>query len=109
MGTFKLRIVLSVYLRRLYSLYAHGKFTQHRGWEPEAVLNWLALAGWGSSHSNQPDPERSSTPSEAPDSTAIYSVKELISEVRVSAMNVYPSSSGTLVRLERGDAPEFVS
>ncbi|TFK84864.1 glutamyl-tRNA synthetase [Polyporus arcularius HHB13444] len=51
-----------------------------RGWEPNAVLNWLALAGWGV----QQDASRPSTSSsgqgsnQAPDSTTIMSMEDMI-------------------------------
>jgi hypothetical protein len=62
-------------------------FIQRRGWEPAAVLNWLALAGWGVQHdlvgdasvseaSFRPHPHQ-----DAPDSTMLMSLDELISEV----------------------------
>lgn len=57
--------------------------SQQRGWEPGAVLNWLALAGWGV----QQDTSDSSTPSsarrmkQAPDSTTIMSMEEMIQSV----------------------------
>ncbi|TBU26320.1 glutamyl-tRNA synthetase [Dichomitus squalens] len=48
-----------------------------RGWEPNAVLNWLALAGWGVQHdasSSSPSPSSK----QAPDSTTIMSMEEMI-------------------------------
>jgi len=73
-----------------------------RGWEPAAVLNWLALAGWGSKthHHHQDgneDPESSGPPSSsessghggtspAPDSTAVMTLPELTQEFSLSAL-----------------------
>ncbi|KAJ7596571.1 hypothetical protein C8J56DRAFT_850018 [Mycena floridula] len=52
-----------------------------RGWEPSAVLNWLALAGWGADH--EPD-----TPGigDAPASTTVMDMPELISNFELSAL-----------------------
>ncbi|KAI0358886.1 glutamyl-tRNA synthetase [Trametes cingulata] len=44
-----------------------------RGWEPSAVLNWLALAGWGVQ-----DASTSSSHKQAPDSTTLMSMDEMI-------------------------------
>ncbi|RPD81515.1 glutamyl-tRNA synthetase [Lentinus tigrinus ALCF2SS1-7] len=51
-----------------------------RGWEPKAVLNWLALAGWGVQHdaSGTSTPSSSKSSKQPPDSTAIMSMEELI-------------------------------
>ncbi|KAF8621852.1 hypothetical protein AX15_007468 [Amanita polypyramis BW_CC] len=78
-----------------------------RGWEPRAILNWLALAGWGtrrepiSSSSStplpSPSPSKSSThahshtPSDrqiqqAPESTSIMSFDEMISQFDLTAL-----------------------
>lgn len=62
-------------------------YVQHRGWEPEAILNWLALAGWGAQHEVPvtPDAQHPSKPrliQEAPDSTRIMTLPELIQQVR---------------------------
>jgi glutamyl-tRNA synthetase len=61
---------------------------QDRGWEPDAVLNWLALAGWGTSHETVqvPTPKNESSKSKttrtaAPDSTAVMSLAELTENV----------------------------
>ncbi|EGN92927.1 hypothetical protein SERLA73DRAFT_64871 [Serpula lacrymans var. lacrymans S7.3] len=53
-----------------------------RGWEPEALLNWLALAGWGVHHENggTPDASPSRTSLQAPDSTTLMSLSELIDQ-----------------------------
>ncbi|RDB27293.1 putative glutamate--tRNA ligase, mitochondrial [Hypsizygus marmoreus] len=69
----------------------------HRGWEPEAVLNWLALAGWGAKHDHGPDHEHSHTPKprlvqEAPDSTRVMSLNEMINEFDLSALTQRSSS-----------------
>ncbi|EAU93648.2 glutamyl-tRNA synthetase [Coprinopsis cinerea okayama7 len=68
-----------------------------RGWEPGAVLNWLALAGWGARHDHSASEESSSsgsstTSSEAPDSTAIYSLPELINEFDIHSVTHRNSS-----------------
>lgn len=73
------------------------------GWEPSSVLNWLALTGWGAQH----DPSASvqegqvagvdanvgvagkpqeSVVQQAPDSTAIFTMDELINQFDVSAL-----------------------
>ncbi|KAI0367459.1 glutamyl-tRNA synthetase [Pilatotrama ljubarskyi] len=44
-----------------------------RGWEPGAVLNWLALAGWGVQEASS-----SSSHRQAPDSTTLMSMEEMI-------------------------------
>ncbi|KAL0950568.1 hypothetical protein HGRIS_007370 [Hohenbuehelia grisea] len=60
-----------------------------RGWEPEAVLNWLALAGWGAMTETAADAAQvdsnnsaasSSSPHHlpAPDSTKLMTMSELI-------------------------------
>jgi hypothetical protein len=68
---------------------------QERGWESDAILNWLALAGWGVSY-DEPAPNSEHTPGatadlgsaksghkhEAPDSTTVMSLPELIRDVR---------------------------
>lgn len=75
-----------------------------RGWEPEAILNWLALAGWGSKHTAPAETDTASeTPAshshsdacahtEAPDSTAVYSLPELIQEFDLTSVTHRPSS-----------------
>lgn len=53
---------------------------QKRGWEPEALINWLALAGWGQAARSPSD----ATPTtRSPDSTAILTLPELIKQVRL--------------------------
>ncbi|KAG2160224.1 uncharacterized protein EDB93DRAFT_1237399 [Suillus bovinus] len=51
-----------------------------RGWEPEGVLYWLTLAGWGVHHENgHVSPPR--TPStQPPDSTTLLTLPELIDQ-----------------------------
>ncbi|KAK7453366.1 Glutamate--tRNA ligase mitochondrial [Stygiomarasmius scandens] len=80
-----------------------------RGWEPDAVLNWLALAGWGARH--EPHADSSSTADtatqpthagahapkpvqlqSAPDSTHIMTKQELVSEFDLSAVTQRSSS-----------------
>jgi len=83
---------------------------QRRGWEPDAVLNWLALAGWGARH--EPHADLSSSAADtttqsthagahapkpvqlqsAPDSTHIMTKQELISEFDLSAVTQRSSS-----------------
>ncbi|THU78524.1 glutamyl-tRNA synthetase [Dendrothele bispora CBS 962.96] len=83
-----------------------------RGWEPEAMLNWLALAGWGARHeppSSSPSPSSSTLETQspthagahaprplqiqsAPDSTRIMTRQELISEFDLSAITQRSSS-----------------
>ena len=61
---------------------------KRRGWEPEAILNWLALAGWGARHeeTSPSTPSSTHTPrrlvQEAPDSTTVMSFSELVDQVR---------------------------
>ncbi|KAI0757473.1 glutamyl-tRNA synthetase [Daedaleopsis nitida] len=47
-----------------------------RGWEPNAVLNWLALAGWGVQH--DASALTTATTKQAPDSTTIMTLQEMI-------------------------------
>ncbi|KIJ60123.1 hypothetical protein HYDPIDRAFT_32546 [Hydnomerulius pinastri MD-312] len=55
-----------------------------RGWEPEAMVNWLALAGWGQpSRSSLAD---SATTSQGPDSTAVLTLSELIEQFDLGAL-----------------------
>ncbi|KAI0271661.1 hypothetical protein BC834DRAFT_860664 [Gloeopeniophorella convolvens] len=58
-----------------------------RGWEPDAVLNWLALAGWGS-HTAEPATPESEAPStvKAPDSTTLMSLSEIIDNFSLDAL-----------------------
>ncbi|CAL1696806.1 unnamed protein product [Somion occarium] len=71
---------------------------QRRGWEPIAVLNWLALAGWGTaaspSHTGAAEsdtPPPIPVPSKkakkaAPDSTAVMTLNELIHNFDLSSL-----------------------
>lgn len=71
-----------------------------RGWEPNAILNWLVLAGWGARNSERE--EKSSAPlghHDAPNSTAIMSLEEIINEFDLSAMT-HRSSSLDPAKLE---------
>ncbi|KAF6758847.1 glutamyl-tRNA synthetase [Ephemerocybe angulata] len=68
-----------------------------RGWEPVSVLNWLALAGWGAKHNPNDHPHPEGTPcththTDAPDSTAVYTLPELITEFDLSAVTHRNSS-----------------
>ena len=54
--------------------------SQRRGWEPDAVLNWLALAGWGT-HTEESGDQASKT-AKAPDSTTVMSLSEIVTNVR---------------------------
>jgi glutamyl-tRNA synthetase len=64
--------------------------SQHRGWEPEAVLNWLALAGWGVHQDRSSTQSTSATATRtlqhAPDSTAMMSLSELVMKVCLFAL-----------------------
>ncbi|CCL98936.1 uncharacterized protein FIBRA_00943 [Fibroporia radiculosa] len=55
---------------------------KRRGWEPAAILNWLALAGWGRSHTT----EAISSSKQAPDSTTVMSLQEMIQEFDLSSV-----------------------
>ncbi|KAF8879922.1 glutamyl-tRNA synthetase [Infundibulicybe gibba] len=69
-----------------------------RGWEPEALLNWLALAGWGVRYESTPSGPISHPSShprtlqEAPDSTSLMNLKELIDQFDLSALTQRSSS-----------------
>jgi len=54
-----------------------------RGWEPGAVLNWLALAGWGVQHDTS---ALGSGSTAAPDSTAVMSLSEIIDNFDLSSL-----------------------
>ncbi|KAI1789160.1 glutamyl-tRNA synthetase [Ganoderma leucocontextum] len=58
-----------------------------RGWEPNAILNWLALAGWGVQH-DAPCPLSPSrgVSKQAPDSTTVMSVEEMIRDFDFSVV-----------------------
>ncbi|TFY60975.1 hypothetical protein EVJ58_g4799 [Rhodofomes roseus] len=52
---------------------------KRRGWEPAAILNWLALAGWGAARDSAS--ETSSSPKkQPPDSTAVMTKDEMVRE-----------------------------
>ncbi|KZP08927.1 hypothetical protein FIBSPDRAFT_760636 [Athelia psychrophila] len=66
-----------------------------RGWEPDALLNWLALAGWGAHHEYPTSPaSTSSSPSSTasehtdtvPDSTQMMTLPELMEQFDLSAI-----------------------
>lgn len=66
-----------------------------RGWESGAILNWLALAGWGTRHPEREEKTMSMGHHhhhDAPDSTAIMSLEEIINEFDLSAMTHRNSS-----------------
>jgi len=62
---------------------------KRRGWEPGAILNWLALAGWGvqadigapTTTISQSSPNR-----HAPDSTAVMSLSEMVKEFGLTSI-----------------------
>ncbi|KAJ7227069.1 hypothetical protein GGX14DRAFT_418018 [Mycena pura] len=94
-----------------------------RGWERDAILNWLALSGWGAQHKGEdpsagedkktpsPDSEMSAALGEkhtrttrtAPESTKVMDMGELVSEFDISALTHRASSldSGKLAYLNR--------
>ncbi|KAF8553539.1 hypothetical protein OG21DRAFT_1597677 [Imleria badia] len=54
-----------------------------RRWEPEALINWLALAGWGQAARSPSD----TTPTtRSPDSTAILTLPELIEQFDLASL-----------------------
>jgi hypothetical protein len=55
--------------------------TQGRGWEPDAVLNWLALAGWGTHTKPSDQSDQPTRTVKAPDSTTVMSLSEIINNV----------------------------
>lgn len=62
---------------------------QKRGWEPNAILNWLALAGWGVQHDTLcPAPSSGGVSKQAPDSTTVMSVKEMIRDVSLLSSRI---------------------
>jgi hypothetical protein len=61
--------------------YDPDQFFQRRGWEPDAVLNWLALAGWGT-HTEESSDQASKRAAKAPDSTTVMSLSEIVTNVR---------------------------
>jgi glutamyl-tRNA synthetase len=56
-----------------------------RGWEPDAVLNWLALAGWGA-HTEESSDQASKMAAKAPDSTTVMSLSEIIANFRLDVL-----------------------
>ncbi|KAG6900570.1 hypothetical protein C0993_008724 [Termitomyces sp. T159_Od127] len=63
------------------------------GWEPQAVLNWLALAGWGAKHdmprpSDPTDhqPKHSKLLQHAPDSTTLMTLPQMIKEFELTSL-----------------------
>ncbi|KAI0344028.1 glutamyl-tRNA synthetase [Trametopsis cervina] len=60
---------------------------KRRGWEPAAILNWLALAGWGaqSEIDTSQGADRTALRS-APDSTTVMSVTEMIEAFDLSSI-----------------------
>ncbi|KAI8983303.1 glutamyl-tRNA synthetase [Trametes punicea] len=52
-----------------------------RGWEPSAILNWLALAGWGVQ-----DASSASSHKQAPDSTTLMTMEEMIQNFDFSVL-----------------------
>ncbi|KAF7375017.1 tRNA-synt-1c domain-containing protein [Mycena sanguinolenta] len=96
----------------------------NRGWERSAILNWLALAGWGTQQEAELSPElaelrsqsasaseeaasmsekHSSATKAAPESTKVMDMDELISEFEISAITHRSSSldPGKLAFLNR--------
>ncbi|KAI9460137.1 glutamyl-tRNA synthetase [Lactarius psammicola] len=55
-----------------------------RGWEPDAVLNWLALAGWGA-HTEESGDQASKT-AKAPDSTTVMNLSEIVTNFRLDVL-----------------------
>jgi glutamyl-tRNA synthetase len=54
-----------------------------RGWEPEALVNWLALAGWGQAART---PSDSTATIRSPESTAILTLPELIEQFDLASL-----------------------
>ncbi|KAH9005882.1 glutamyl-tRNA synthetase [Lactarius hatsudake] len=52
-----------------------------RGWEPDAVLNWVALAGWGTHTDDQ-----TSKTAKAPDSTTVMSLPEIVTNLKLDVL-----------------------
>ncbi|KAI0307462.1 hypothetical protein B0F90DRAFT_1828664 [Multifurca ochricompacta] len=57
-----------------------------RGWEPDAVLNWLALAGWGAHTESSSQGDQVSRTVKAPDSTTVMSLSEIIDNFELDAL-----------------------
>lgn len=58
---------------------------KRRGWEPIAVLNWLALAGWGLPQEDAQAPSNNGA-KQAPDSTTLMTLEEMINEFELSSL-----------------------
>ena len=56
---------------------------QEKGYMPAAILNWLALAGWGTTHG---EIEEGKEKVAAPTSTEMFTLPELIEKVEVPAL-----------------------
>lgn len=52
-----------------------------RGWEPQAILNWLALAGWG-----QQAELDGTDAKQAPDSTRVMTMDEIVEEFDLTSL-----------------------
>ena len=75
------------------------------GWEPGAILNWLALAGWGVKHDHSEGGPSSAKA--APTSTTVMTLQEMIQEVgRCVVRSSKPASPFQTVRFIRVDSPE---
>jgi len=57
-----------------------------RGWEPDAVLNWLALAGWGTHTEPSGQGDHPSKTVKAPDSTTVMNLSEIIDNFELDAL-----------------------
>ncbi|KAH9947350.1 hypothetical protein B0H21DRAFT_739156 [Amylocystis lapponica] len=57
---------------------------KRQGWESSALLNWLALAGWGVSHDSAHGP--GSPLKHAPDSTTVMSLNEMVQKFDLSSV-----------------------
>ncbi|KAL4069213.1 hypothetical protein J3A83DRAFT_4095337 [Scleroderma citrinum] len=59
-----------------------------RGWEPEALLNWLALAGWGIPHDQgkRRSPSPASNGSQGPESTSVMTLSDLIDQFDLGSL-----------------------
>ncbi|KLO17610.1 Glutamyl/glutaminyl-tRNA synthetase [Schizopora paradoxa] len=55
-----------------------------KGWEPGALLNWLAVTGWGTSADSKRTHKEGAV--SAPDSTAIFTLQELIQEFDIKSL-----------------------
>ncbi|KAH9177076.1 glutamyl-tRNA synthetase [Lactarius sanguifluus] len=54
-----------------------------RGLEPDAVLNWVALAGWGTHTDDQ-----TSKTAKAPDSTTVMSLPEIVTNLKLDVLTL---------------------